>query len=186
MSLEEILFEAEENMEKAIGYAIHEFRVIRTGKASPALIENLNVAIYDTTLKLKQLSLITVPEPRLLLLQPFDIGCVRNIERAIHESHLGLSPVVDGRLIRISIPELSEQRRKELARVVKQIGEESRIRIRACRREALDVAKRLEKAGVLTEDELQSMEEKVQKLTKRFIEEVDRQVETKETELMRF
>ena len=186
MSLEEILFEAEENMEKSIIYVIHEFRSIRTGKASPALVENLDVAIYDTTIKLKQLSLITVPEPRLLILQPFDIGSIRNIERAVHESNLGLSPVVDGRLIRISIPALSEQRRVELARIVKQIAEEARVRIRACRRDALDIAKKLAKKGTLTEDELHSMEEKIQRITNRFIEQVDRQIETKKAELMKF
>lgn len=186
MSLEEILFLAEENMEKAVSHMVHELRTVRTGTASPALVENLDVEVYDTMVKLKQLALITVPEPRLLLLQPFDMSTIRSIERAIHESRLGLPPQVEGKLIRIFIPELSEQRRRELARVVKQIAEESRVRIRTFRREALDSAKKLEKTGVLTEDELRSTGEKVQRLTNCFIGQVDRQVEAKEVELMRF
>jgi ribosome recycling factor len=186
MSLEQILFEVEENMEKAVGHMVHELRTVRTGVASPALVENLDVEVYGTMCKLKQLTLITVPEPRLLLLQPFDMSAIRSIERAIHESRLGLPPIVEGKLIRIFIPELSEQRRRELARVVKQIAEESRVRIRAFRREALDAAKKLEKTGILTEDELRSTREKIQRLTNCFIGQVDRQAETKEAELMKF
>jgi|SRR6185437_1521033 len=186
MNLEQILFEVEENMEKAVGYMCHELRTIRTGTASPALVENLEVEVYDAVFKLKQLALITVPDPRALLLQPYDMATIRSIERAIHESRLGLPPIVEGRSIRIFIPELSEQRRRELARMVKHIAEESRVRIRALRRGALDSAKKLEKTGLLTEDELHSTGEKIQKLTDYFIGQIDRQVETKEAELMKF
>ncbi len=185
MNLEETLFAAEEGMEKSLGYMSHEFATIRTGKASPALVENLDVDAYGTLMKLKQLALITAPEPRLLLIQPFDAATVRNIERAINESRIGITPAVDGKLIRIPIPELSEERRKELTRTVKQIAEESRVRIRGCRREAMETAKKLEKEGKLTEDDLHSAEDEIQKLTNRFIEQVEKQVGTKETELMK-
>lgn len=185
MSLEEALFSAEEGMEKSLNYMSHEFASIRTGKASPALVENLDVDAYGTTMRLKQLALITAPEPRLLLIQPFDAATVRDIERAINESRIGIAPAVDGKLIRIPIPELSEERRKELTRTVKQIAEESRVRIRACRREAMEAAKKLEKEGGLTEDDLHSAEEEIQKLTDRFIVQVDKQVGAKEAELMK-
>jgi ribosome recycling factor len=185
MNLEEALFTAEEGMEKSLGYMSHEFATIRTGKASPALVENLDVEAYGTAMKLKQLALITAPEPRLLLIQPFDAATVRDIERAINESRIGIAPAVDGKLIRMPIPELSEERRKELTRTVKQIAEESRVRIRGWRREAMETAKKLQKEGKLTEDDLHSAEEEIQKLTNRFIEQIDKQVETKETELMK-
>ncbi|QQY07659.1 MAG: ribosome recycling factor [Candidatus Xiphinematobacter sp.] len=186
MNLEQILFEVEEHMEKAVSRMVQELRTVRTGMASPALVENLDVEIYGTTCKLRQLALITVPEPRSLLLQPFDVSAIRSIERAIHESRLGLPPVVDGKLIRVFIPELSEQRRRELVRMVKQIAEESRVRIRASRRDALEAAKKLEKMGILTEDELRSARENIQRLTNCFIGQVDKQVETKDAELMKF
>jgi ribosome recycling factor len=185
MTLEETLFTAEEGMEKSLSYMSHEFATIRTGKASPSLVENLDVEAYGSAMKLKQLALITTPEPRLLLIQPFDAGTVRDIERAINESRIGIAPAVDGKLIRLPIPELSEERRKELARTVKQIAEESRVRIRGCRREAMETAKKLQKEGVLTEDDLRSAETEIQKLTDRFIEQVDKQVGSKEAELMK-
>jgi len=185
MTLEETLFTAEEGMEKSLSYMSHEFATIRTGKASPSLVESLDVEAYGTAMKLKQLALITTPEPRLLLIQPFDAGTVRDIERAINESRIGIAPAVDGKLIRLPIPELSEERRKELARTVKQIAEESRVRIRGCRREAMETAKKLQKEGVLTEDDLRSAETEIQKLTDRFIEQVDKQVGSKEAELMK-
>lgn len=172
-------------MEKSLNYMSHEFATIRTGKASPSLVESLDVEAYGTAMKLKQLALITAPEPRLLLIQPFDVGTVRDIERAINESRIGITPAVDGKLIRIPIPELSEERRKELTRTVKQIAEESRIRIRGCRRDAMETAKKLQKEGTLTEDGLHSAEEQIQKLTNRFIEQVDKHVGVKEAELMK-
>ena len=140
MTTEEILFESEESMEKAVGFMTHEFASIRTGKASPALVENIDVEAYGSAMKLKQLALITAPEPRLLVIQPFDASTVRDIERGINESRLGINPSIDGKIIRLPIPELSEERRRELAKTVKGIAEESRVRIRSCRRHAIDTA----------------------------------------------
>lgn len=185
MSLEEAVFAAEEGMEKAVEFMTHEFSAIRTGKASPALVETLDVEAYGTSMKLKQLALITAPEPRLLVIQPFDASTVKDIERGINESKLGINPIVDGKIIRIPIPELSEERRRDLAKTVKQIAEESRVRVRACRREAMDTAKKLEKEGAITEDGLKDAESDIQKLTDKFVAAIDKHVETKEAELMK-
>ena len=185
MSIEEILFEAEESMEKAVGFMTHEFAAIRTGKASPALVENIEVEAYGSSMKLKQLALITAPEPRLLVIQPFDASTVRDIERGINESRLGINPSVDGKIIRLPIPELSEERRRDLAKTVKGIAEESRVRIRSCRRTAIDTAKKLQKDGKMTEDELRDTESEVQKLTDKVVAEIDKHTAAKEAELMK-
>lgn len=185
MSTEEILFEAEESMEKAVGFMTQEFAAIRTGKASPALVENIDVEAYGTSMKLKQLALITAPEPRLLVIQPFDASTVRDIERGINESRIGINPAVDGKIIRLPIPELSEERRRDLAKTVKSIAEESRVRIRACRRHAIDTAKKIQKDGKMAEDELHDTEADVQKLTDRFVGEIDKHTAAKEAELMK-
>jgi ribosome recycling factor len=185
MTTEEILFEAEESMEKAVGFMTHEFASIRTGKASPALVENIDVEAYGSAMKLKQLALITAPEPRLLVIQPFDASTVRDIERGINESRLGINPSIDGKIIRLPIPELSEERRRDLAKTVKGIAEESRVRIRSCRRNAIDTAKKLQKDGKLSEDELRDTESDVQKLTDKFVAEIDKHTATKEAELMK-
>ncbi len=185
MTQDEILFEAEEGMEKAVEFMMHEFNAIRTGKASPALVENLEVHAYDSVMKLKQLALISAPEPRLLVIQPFDASTVRDIERSINESRLGINPVVDGKLIRIPIPELSEERRRDLAKTVKTLAEESRVRVRSCRRSAMESAKKLEKEGVLTEDSLRDTIAEIQKLTDRFVADLDKHTANKEAELMK-
>ena len=114
MSSDDILLEAEMTMEKSVDYMVHEFSAVRTGKASPALVENVDVQAYGSTMKLKQLALITTPEPRLLVVQPFDASTVRDIEKALSESKIGITPAVDGKIIRLPIPELSEERRKDL------------------------------------------------------------------------
>lgn len=185
MSWEESLFEAEEAMEKALEYMVHEFAAIRTGKASPALVENIDVEAYGTPMKLKQLALITAPEPRLLVIQPFDASTVKDIERGINESRIGINPIVDGKIIRIPIPELSEERRRDLAKTVKSVAEDTRVRVRSCRRDAIDSAKKLQKAGDLTEDELRDAEGEVQKLTDKYVSSIDKNVEAKEAELLR-
>src|SRR5437764_10339328 len=116
MSRDDILLEAEMAMEKNVNHLVHEFAAVRTGKASPALVENVDVQAYGSTMKLKQLALITTPEPRLLVVQPFDAGTVRDIERALNESRIGITPSADGKIIRLPIPQLSAERRKELVR----------------------------------------------------------------------
>ncbi len=185
MTAEEILFEAELAMDKSVDYMVHEFSSVRTGKASPALVENVDVEAYGSTMKLKQLALITTPEARLLVVQPFDAATVRDIEKALKESKIGIMPMVDGKIIRLPIPELSEERRKDLVKALKQMAEEARVRVRANRRTAMDEAKKLQKAGELTEDGLRDLEADVQKLTDRFVKSVDDHFERKEAEVMK-
>src|SRR6188472_3025434 len=157
MSTDDILLEAEMTMEKSVDYMVHEFAAVRTGKASPALVENVDVHAYGSAMKLKQLALITTPEPRLLVVQPFDAGTVQDIERALKESKIGITPAVDGKIIRLPIPELSEERRKELVRSLSK----------------------------LTEDGFRDLEEEVQKLTDRFVKSVDDHLKHKEAEVMK-
>src|SRR3954453_13715182 len=173
MSAEEILFETEEGMEKSVDYMVHEFSAVRTGKASPALVENVDVEAYGSAMKLKQLALITTPEPRLLVVQPFDAATVRDIEKALKDSKIGITPLVDGKIIRLPIPELSEERRKDLVKSLRQMAEEARVRVRGNRRTALDDAKKLEKGGSMTEDGLRDAEDQIQKLTDRFVKSID-------------
>ncbi len=185
MSAEEVLFEAEADMEKAVEFMMHEFSSIRTGKASPSLVEGIDVTAYGSSMKLKQLALITSPENRLLVIQPFDAGTVQDIQKAILESNVGITPAVDGKLIRLRIPELSEERRKDLVRTINKLAEEARVRIRACRREAMDGIKKLQKEGVITEDDLERTEKEVQKLTDKHVGDIDKHVAHKDAELMK-
>jgi ribosome recycling factor len=136
-------------------------------------------------MKLKQLALISTPEPRLIVIQPFDASTMKPIEKAINESKIGISPVVDGKVIRLPIPELSEERRKDLVKTIKTMAEETRVRIRAARRHAMDTAKKMQKDGDLTEDDLKSGETQIQKLTDKYVADVDSQVASKEADIMK-
>jgi ribosome recycling factor len=185
MSTDDILLEAEMSMEKTVDYMVHEFAAVRTGKASPGLVENVDVQTYGSTMKLKQVALITTPEPRLLVVQPFDAGTTADIERALKESKIGITPAVDGKIIRLPIPELSEERRKELVRSLGKMAEEARVRVRSNRRTALDEAKKLKASGTLTEDQLRDAEDEVQKLTDRFVHSIDEHLKHKEAEVMK-
>src|SRR5712675_1109828 len=185
MSSDDILLEAEMAMEKSVDFMVHEFAAVRTGKASPALVENIDVQAYGSTMKLKQPALITTPESRLLVLQPCDAGTVQDIERALKESKIGITPAVDGKIIRLPIPELSEERRKELVRALGKMAEEARVRVRSNRRTALDEAKKLKASGALTEDQLRDVEDEVQKLTDRFVKSVDDHLKHKEAEVLK-
>ena len=185
MSADDILLEAEMAMEKSVDFMVHEFAAVRTGKASPTLVENVDVHAYGSTMKLKQLALITTPEPRLLVVQPFDAGTVRDIEKALNESRIGITPSVDGKIIRLPIPELSEERRRDLVRSLGKMAEEARVRVRGNRRTALDEAKKLKASGTLTEDGMRDTEDEVQKLTDRFVKSIDEHLGRKEAEIMK-
>ena len=185
MSPDEILFEAEATMEKAVEYMKHEFTSVRTGKASPALVENIDVEAYGASMKLKQLALITTPEPRLLVIQPFDGSTTKDIEKAIKESKIGINPITDGKIIRLPIPELSEERRRDLVKSIKQMAEEARVRVRGHRRDAMDESKKAEKSGEITEDDLRSLETGIQKLTDQFVKQIDESISHKEAEIMK-
>ncbi len=158
---------------------------MRTGKASPALGENIDVEAYGAAMKLKQLALITTPEPRLLVIQPFDASTTRDIEKAIRESKLGINPAVDGKIIRLPIPALSEERRKDLVKGIKQMAEEARVRIRSARRDGIDALKKSQKDGEITQDELGSYEKEIQKLTDGFVKKIDELFVSKEADIMK-
>jgi ribosome recycling factor len=185
MTKDDILLEAEMAMEKSVEFMVHEFAAVRTGKASPALVENVDVHAYGSAMKLKQLALITTPEPRLLVVQPFDAGTVRDIEKALNESRIGITPSVDGKIIRLPIPELSEERRRDLVRSLGKMAEEARVRVRGNRRTALDEAKKLKASGMLTEDGMRDTEDEVQKLTDRFVKSIDDHLARKDAEIMK-
>lgn len=172
-------------MEKAVDYMSHEFSSVRTGKASPALVENIDVEAYGTSMKLKQLALITTPEPRLLVIQPFDASTTRDIEKAIKESKIGINPATEGKIIRLPIPELSEERRRDLVRTIKQMAEEARVRVRGHRRDGMDEAKKAEKVGEITEDDRRDLEKEIQELTDKYVKRVDDAVTAKEADIMK-
>lgn len=185
MDPDEIIFNAEEGMEKAAAYMSHEFATVRTGKASPSLVEGIDVQAYGSMMKLKQLALISSPEPRLLVINPFDASTTQAIANAIKESNIGIQPSVDGKIIRLPIPALSEERRRELVKTVKHIAEETRVRIRAARREAMDGLKKAQKEGTITEDDLEKLEKEVQKFTDEYVKKVDENFASKEADIMR-
>ena len=185
MDPDEILMNAEEGMEKAVDYMSHEFASIRTGKASPALVEGIDVEAYGSSMKLKQLAVISTPEPRMLVINPFDASTVGAIEKAIKESKIGINPSVDGKIIRLPIPALSEERRRDLVKTCKTIAEETRVRIRAARRDGMEHLKKAQKEGKITEDDLTTYEKDVQKLTDDFGKKVDETLALKEADIMK-
>jgi len=182
--IELLLEDTQERMDKTLGVMKHDFQAIRTGKASPALVEGLSVEYYGATVRLKDIASITAPEPRLLVIQPWDQNAVKEIEKAILASDIGISPVSDGRVIRLPIPELSEERRKDMVRLVHKRAEEGRVEVRAVRRDANEVAKKAQKDGLFTEDELKKMLDEIQKLTDQYIANLDKELANKEKELM--
>lgn len=185
MNSDDILLETEDAMEKAVEYMRHEFSSVRTGKASPALVENIDVTAYGSSMRLKQLAVITSPEPRLLVIQPFDATTTKAIEKGIKESKLGIMPNVDGKLIRLRIPELSEERRVALCKTVKTMAEEARVRIRSIRRDGIEGLKKLEKTSAITEDDLRTLEKEVQTLTDKSVNAIDEAVSHKEAEILK-
>jgi len=185
MTSDDILLETEEAMEKSVEYMTHEFASLRTGKASPALVDNIDVNAYGASMKLKQLALISTPEPRLLVIQPFDASVTRDIEKALIESKLGITPAVDGKIIRLPIPELSEERRRDLVKTARHMAEEARVRVRGARRNGIDLVKKIEKEGEITEDDRRDLEAEIQKLTDKYVKDVDQHLETKEMDIMK-
>ena len=187
MDPEEALFEVEEAMSKSVDYLIHEFAGVRTGKASPALIENLDVHVhaYGAVSKLKSLAVINSPEPRMLVVQPFDPSTTRDIERAIRECKLGLNPAAADRSIRVPIPELSEERRRDMVKMIKQLAEEAKVRLRAARKDGMDTAKKLKAENIIAEDAQKDFEKSVQELTNKYTKKIDEHAVAKEADLMK-
>lgn len=180
---QDILGLAKAKMAKSLEHFQEQLNGIRTNKANPGLVEGLMVDYYGTSTRLKDLAGVNAPEPRLLIIQPWDLSAVNSIAASISKSDLGLSPKVDGKFIRVVVPELSEDRRKELKKLVHQYAEDNKIAIRNVRRELNDEAKKHHKEGKLTEDDCFHIEEQIQKVTDSSIKKVDELVVTKEKEL---
>jgi len=183
---DEILSEMRQKMNKTTEALERDFRRIRTGRASTALLEGIKVDCYDTQMPLEQVASIAVPESRLITIQPWDLSIIGDIEKAILKSELGLTPANDGKIIRISIPPLTEERRKELARLAKKMAEENRISIRNLRREANEMFKELKTEKEISEDEFFKSQDDVQKITDAFIKQIDEITSRKEKEIMEF
>lgn len=180
----EAMTEAESRMKGAVKALEDDLSAIRTGRASPALIENLNVEYYGNPAPLMQLATISAPEPRLLTIRPFDPASVKDIERAILASDLGLTPNNDGKMIRLSIPPLTEERRHELVRIVRGRTEEARVSVRNVRRDVQNDIREFEREKLISEDDLHRGEEDLQKLTNRIIEDINSIGQRKETEVL--
>jgi ribosome recycling factor len=183
-SLDDIQLASEEKMEKAVSFLHEELSGLRTGKASPHLVENIQVDYYGTTQRVRDIANISTPEPRLIVISPFDPSSLGAIEKAIQGANLGITPMNDGRLIRVPIPELSEERRKELLKVGKRMAEEQRVAVRNVRREANDAVKALLKDKVITEDDRDLALDEIQKSTDQQIKKIDDMLVQKEKDLM--
>ena len=182
--IKDMLKEAENRMKGAIQSLEGDLAVIRTGRASPALVEKLSVSYYDTPTPLMQLASISVPEPRSILIKPFDPSTLKDVERAILASDLGLTPNNDGKSIHLNLPPLTEERRRELVKVVHTRLEEARVAIRNVRRDTQNDMRDFEKEKLISEDELKRGEDDLQKLTDRFVEEINENGQEKEKEIM--
>ncbi|MGI6038525.1 MAG: ribosome recycling factor [Limnochordia bacterium] len=180
----EVLQDAQRRMKAVIEVMKKDLTTIRTGRANPALLDRVMVEYYGTPTPLNQLANISAPDPRLLVVQPWDKSALKEVEKALIKADLGMSPNVDGDLIRLPIPQLTEERRKEMVKIVRKSGEEKRVAIRNIRRDCNDRLKTLEKNGELPEDDSRRAQDEVQKLTDQFIAEIDNLIELKEKELM--
>lgn len=182
--MRELISAAESNMQKTVEIVKREFASLRAGRATPALLDRITVNYYGTPTPINQLATISVPEPRLLVVQPWDKSITGEIEKAILKSDLGITPTSDGNVIRLTIPQLTEERRQELVKVIKKKAEEGRVAIRNIRRDANDQLKAKEKEGEITEDELRRGQDEVQRLTDKYVKEIDRLLQAKEKEIM--
>ncbi|MEB3197624.1 MAG: ribosome recycling factor [Candidatus Sericytochromatia bacterium] len=184
MSTQDIIHRAEDKMKKAIAATQRDFASIRTGRASAALLDRISVDYYGAETPIKSMGNISTPDSRTIQIQVFDRGSVGLVEKAIHKSDLGLTPNTDGQLIRLNIPPLTEERRKDMVKVAKKSAEDGRVAIRNVRRDEMDAVKKLEKANECTEDDRKRSEDQIQKLTDRFIKELDELLAHKEREIL--
>ena len=183
ITVDSVLKDTESKMKKAVEAAHRELQTVRTGRASSTLVEGIMVDYYNTKTPLKQLAAINVPESRLIVIQPWDAAVIGEIEKAILKSDLGITPNSDGKLIRIGIPPLTQERREDLSKVVKRLAEEGRVSIRTVRRDANEHLKKIEKDGHISEDDMFKAHKDVQKQTDKYIVEIDKLLESKEKEL---
>ena len=176
--------EFEEKMKKTLVALGNDFVGLRAGRANPAVLDRLRVEYYGASSKINEVAAVSVPEPRMLVIQPWDATVLKEIEKAILASDIGITPTSDGKVIRLTFPQPTEERRRELAKEAKKFGEESKIAVRNVRRDALDKFKKQEKAHEITEDDLKGIETDIQKLTDKYIAEIDKMISEKEKEIM--
>ena len=174
----------EEKMEKTISVFSEKLSEVRAGRANPAILNKIKIDYYGTPTPINQVAGISVPEARLIVIQPWDISVLKEIEKAILQSDIGINPNNDGKVIRLTFPELNEERRKELVKEIKKMGEEAKVAIRSSRRDGIEMAKNEQKEGNMTEDELKQAEQDIQKITDREIEEIDKILSNKGKEIM--
>ena len=182
--IENFIGDATERMDKSVEATHEHFNSVRTGRATPALLDRITIDYYGTPTPLKNLATINTPEPRMLTIQPFDPSAIKQIEKTIMESDLGLTPSSDGKLVRLPIPQLTEERRKELVKLVKQMAEEGRVAVRNVRRDAIKHLEDLVKGGDVGDDEERAAEGRVQKLTDEHVSKIDDLLKRKEAEIM--
>lgn len=174
----------EEKMQKCVDYLEAEFAAIRAGRANPNVLNKIRVDYYGTPTPIQQVANVSVPEPRMIQIAPWDRSLIKAIEKAIMTSELGINPNNDGSVIRLIFPEVTEERRKQLAKDVKKKGEEQKVAVRNVRRDGVDAVKKMEKASEITEDDRKDLEEQLQKMTDKFIKNIDKAVEDKTKEVM--
>lgn len=184
MSTQEIISESESKMKKAVEVLKDELRTVRTGKASTGLVENIRVDFYGTPTPLKQMATLAAPQAEMIVIKPFDPTSIREIEKAIKNSDLSMSPVVEGKIIRLNVPPLSEERRKQLAQQARAIGEQSKVGIRNVRRDANKQLEKEQKDKTITEDDLEKGKKQVDDITKRYVDSVESVVKGKSDEIM--
>lgn len=182
--MDERLAQYEDKMKKTMGNLQDEFSSIRAGRANPHVLDKLRVDYYGTPTPIQQVANVSVPEPRMIQIQPWEPNMVKEIEKAIQTSDVGINPTNDGKMIRLVFPELTEERRKELAKDVKKKGENAKVAVRNIRRDAIDGFKKLSKQDDISEDQIKDLEDQAQKLTDKYIAEVDKAVEEKTKEVM--
>jgi len=184
MTPDDILLEAEDKMIKTEQVVVNEFSGVRTGKASPSLVENIVVEVYGSQMRIRELAGITTPEPRMLVVQPWDANSIHPIEKALQKANLGLNPAVQGKVIRLAFPELSTERRQEFVKLTKKMAEDGRVAIRHVRRDAMDLLKKHGHDSGITEDQNKQAEKDMQKLTDQYIAKIDQHLANKEKEIM--
>jgi ribosome recycling factor len=183
MTPDEILLEAEEKMIKSEEFVQHEFTGVRTGKASPALVENITAEVYGSQMRIREIAGITTPEPRMLVITPWDATSLHAIEKAIQKSSIGINPVIHGKAIRLILPELSTERRQEMVKMANKMAEDGRVAVRHVRRDAMELLRKA-KANGLSEDDEKNAEKELQKLTDQYIAKIEEHLKHKEKEIL--
>ncbi len=184
MSTSATLADAQARMKKAVDHTLHEFSTIHTGKASPAMVESVQVEAYGSMMPLKGCAAITTPDARMIQIQPWDKGLIRAIEKAVQMANIGVNPIVDGSVVRLPFPELSRERRQEFVKTAHRLAEEGRVAVRHVRRDAMEAAKKLKKDGKISEDDEKRLEKDVQAATDKAIKDIDTHLAHKEKDLL--